>query len=218
MSADCERTIRKHGRPRCGKRVEQLPGALCLAALLGWTGGCVQQMANQPRVEPAEPVAFFADGLSVRPAPEGTVARGQLPEAVEVETGMQQGEPIEAIPLAVTQRLMRRGRERYTIFCSHCHGPAGYGDGLVVQRGFPAPPSYHIRRLEDAPDGHIFQVITNGHGRMPAFGKRISPRERWSIVAYVRALQLSQNVPLRQLPDVDRQRLEQQQTSGDVEN
>jgi mono/diheme cytochrome c family protein len=161
-------------------------------------------MSNQPRVDTYEPAAFFADGQSVRGPVAGTIARGQLREDSAVETGREAGEQVDRIPIDVTAALMRRGQERYGIFCAHCHGPAGYGDGMVVQRGFPAPPSYHIGRLQQAPAGHLFGVVTNGHGRMPPFGRRIDPSDRWAIIAYVRALQLSQSAPLRELPAFDR--------------
>ncbi len=106
-----------------------------------------------------------------------------------------------------TAQFLARGQERYTIFCSHCHGPIGYGNGIVVQRGFPVPPSYHIDRLREMPLGTLFGVVTNGHGRMPAFSRRILPRDRWAILAYVRALQLSQNVPLSELSEKEHAQL-----------
>ena len=179
---------------------------VCLAS------GCVQEMSNQPRVDTYEPVAFFADGQSVRGPVEGTIARGQLPEDSARETGREAGELVDRIPIDVTAALMQRGQKRYGIFCDHCHGPAGDGDGMVVQRGFPAPPSYHIERLQQAPAGHLFGVVTKGHGRMPAFGRRIDPPDRWAIIAYVRALQLSQSAPLSELPESDRTALSNLET------
>lgn len=180
---------------------------LCGALLLG--AGCVQEMANQPRVDTLQESRFFDDGMGSRPQVPGTVARDQIWEQTPETTGQADGKPVPRIPIAVDARLLAEGRKRFGIFCSHCHGPAGYGDGMVVQRGFPQPPSYHIERLQKAPDGYLFGVITHGHGRMPRFGPRIKPRERWAIVSYVRALQLSQNASPDELNEQDRRRLRQ---------
>lgn len=170
--------------------------------------GCVQEMADQPRIEPLEPSEFFPDGMGARSQVPGTIARGQLVEDDVVATGRKDDQPVQTIPVELTEDLLARGRERYGISCAHCHGPAGYGDGMVVQRGFPHPPSYHIERLREVPDGHIFTVISDGLGRMPALGARIEPRDRWAIVAYVRALQLSQHADASTLPDDVRNELE----------
>jgi mono/diheme cytochrome c family protein len=107
----------------------------------------------------------------------------------------------------VTPALLERGRERYNIFCAPCHGATGEGNGMIVRRGFPPPPSYHIDRLRQAPDGHYFSVITNGFGRMYEYGTRVPPEDRWAITAYIRALQLSHNISPEELPDADRQQL-----------
>lgn len=187
-------------------------GLTCLVLCL--PAGCVQEMANQPRVDTYETAAFFADGLSVRPPVEGTIARGELPGDETLETGEHDGTLVEKTPLPVTRTLLQRGQERFGIYCSHCHGPAGYGDGMVVQRGFPAPPSLHISRLREAPDGHVFRTITNGHGRMPAFGRRIAVRDRWAITGWVRTLQLSQHAPLSRLSADDRAALDSGETPG----
>lgn len=182
-----------------------------LTAILGLlvfvASGCVQEMSDQPRVDPYEPVAFFRNHVSVRRPVAGTIARGNLPEATALQTGREGGQPVDVLPVDITAELMQRGQKQFGIFCSHCHGPAGYGDGMVVQRGFPAPPSYHIDRLREATAGHFFTVITDGHGRMPAFGRRIEPLDRWAIIAYIRALQLSQNAPLNELPESDQDAL-----------
>ena len=163
--------------------------------------GCVQEMANQPRVEPLERSEFFSDGLGARTQVPGAIARGQIVDDDVVTTGREADQPTPTIPIEVTHELLQRGRERYGIYCAHCHGPAGYGDGMVVQRGFPGPPTYFIDRLIQASDGHMFTVITDGLGRMPALGSRIDPHDRWAIVAYVRALQLSQHADVTALPD-----------------
>jgi hypothetical protein len=169
--------------------------------------GCVQQMEDQPRVDTLEASPLHENESSYRPPLPGTIARGELPETTALATGTSDSKPVTDFPLELDRPLLERGQERYTIFCSHCHGPVGLGNGMVVQRGFPVPPSYHIDRLREMPVGTVFGVITNGHGRMPAFGKRIPPRDRWAIVAYVRALQLSQNLPATELSDSDRKQL-----------
>jgi mono/diheme cytochrome c family protein len=170
--------------------------------------GCTQEMANQPRVDPLEGSAFFADGLGARPQIAGTVAQDQWVEEGKVETGKEDdGKPTAKIPLEVTSELLERGQQRFNIFCSHCHGKAGHADGMVVQRGFPKPPSYHIDRLRDAPDGHLFAVITDGFGKMPSLRARITPRDRWAIVSYIRALQLSQHASEKDLPEDERKKL-----------
>lgn len=170
--------------------------------------GCTQEMANQPRVDPLEGSAFFADGLGARPQIAGTVAQDQWVEEGKVETGKEDdGKPTAKIPLEVTSELLERGQQRFNIFCSHCHGKAGHADGMVVQRGFPKPPSYHIDRLRDAPDGQLFAVITDGFGKMPSLRARITPRDRWAIVSYIRALQLSQHASEKDLPEDERKKL-----------
>jgi mono/diheme cytochrome c family protein len=165
--------------------------------------GCRQEMADQPRVETYESASFFSDGSGSRPQVKGTVARGQRWQTNAETTGKQDGEFV-SIPLQVTSDLLDKGHELFDINCKHCHGTAGYGDGMVVQRGFPRPPSFHFERLRQAPDGRIFEVITRGHGRMPALGSLIPHEDRWSIVSYVRALQLSQHVEESDLTSADR--------------
>ncbi|REJ88176.1 MAG: cytochrome c [Planctomycetota bacterium] len=162
--------------------------------------GCVQEMANQPRIDPLEPSAFFPDGSGARPQVPGTIARGQLYADNAATTGREDGEPVQTIPIEVSAGLLAEGRKQYGIYCDHCHGSAGYGDGMVVQRGFPHPPTYYSERLLNVPDGHLFAVITDGLGRMPGYKARIEPQDRWAIVAYVRALQLSQHADASELP------------------
>ncbi|WP_437201415.1 c-type cytochrome [Planctomicrobium sp. SH664] len=176
---------------------------LQLPAILGMSLmclGCVQEMANQPRVDVMEPNPVFQEIPETREPVPGTIARGRNIEVNAFTTGKDGNELVTKIPAPVTEELIKRGQSRYGIFCQHCHGPAGNGDGMVVQRGFPAPPSYHSERVRSLSDGKIFQSITEGFGRMPALGKRISLEDRWAIVAYVRALQLSQNSHLEALP------------------
>lgn len=165
--------------------------ALSLVLLTG--AGCRQDMHDQPKYTAYKPSNFFADGRSARPVVEGTVAQGHLNEDELLHAGKVGGQPATLFPFAVDEALMRRGRERYDIFCSPCHGLAGEGDGMVVQRGYRRPPSFHVDRLREAPPGHLYDVITSGFGAMPDYAAQIPVRDRWAIVAYMRALQLSQN-------------------------
>jgi mono/diheme cytochrome c family protein len=166
-------------------------------------------MHVQPRYDPYEPSAFFADGRSERPPVPGTVARGQMtagPDQV-LYSGKINGADANGFPFPVTREVLNRGRERYNIFCTPCHGMGGDANGIIVQRGFQPPPSFHIDRLRAAPPGHFFDVITNGLGAMYPYGYRIEPRDRWAIAAYIRALQLSRNATIGDVPDEERQRL-----------
>ena len=146
---------------------------------------------------------FFADGMAARPLPANTIPRGELGAAMLDEaffTGRVDGEFVETVPVPVDADFMARGQQEYDAFCTPCHGRAGYGDGIVVQRGFPEPPSFHIDRLREVPDGYYYDVITNGFGVMYSYKARVNPESRWAIVAYIRALQVSQNVPADELP------------------
>jgi Cytochrome C oxidase, cbb3-type, subunit III len=180
--------------------------AICATLLLG---GCRLDMHVQPRYNPYDPSEFFADGRSERPPVAGTVARSEIvggPEEV-VSTGMRDNREIDAFPFPVTRVVLDRGRERYNIFCAPCHGWTGDGDGIIVQRGFRPPPSYHIDRLRQAPVGHFFSVISSGFGAMYPYGYRILPRDRWAIIAYIRALQLSRQATIDDVPQVERSKL-----------
>jgi mono/diheme cytochrome c family protein len=171
-------------------------------------GACRQDMHDQPKYKPLAPSAFFADGKAARTPVKGTVARGQLRAEEAFYTGRAGGERVTRIPLAVTRSLVERGRERYRIFCSPCHGGLGDGQGMVVRRGFRQPPSFHQDRLREAPPGHYFDVITHGFGAMASYASRIPPEDRWAIIAYVRALQLSQRARLEDVPPERRKELE----------
>lgn len=187
--------------------------AVCLLA-----AGCGIRfdMQDQPRYKVYKKSEFFSDGLSSRPLPPGTVARGLLKEDkafytgkidnpnpnVQVETTTNAAgntivtsfpNAIDEFPVPVTKELVDRGQDRYNIYCIVCHGPVGAGDGMIVRRGFGAPPTYHDDRLRNAPVGHFFDVISNGWGKMNGYAASISAADRWAIVAYIRALQLSQN-------------------------
>lgn len=179
---------------------------LALAACLV---SCRRDMQDQPKFRPFRPTTFFADGRSQRPLVPGTVARGRLDEDVLLCRGTVDGKPAEVFPFPVTAEVLARGRERYDIFCSPCHDRVGTGQGMIVQRGLKAPPSFHIERLRAAPPGYFFDVITNGFGAMFDYADRIDVRDRWSIIAYVRALQLSQNAKLDDVPPAERGRLQQ---------
>jgi mono/diheme cytochrome c family protein len=176
-------------------------------ALLAINGGCDirRNMFDQPKFEPYEATDFFGDGRSARPLVAGTVPRGFLREDEHLYDGRIDGELAATFPMPVTQELLARGQERFNIFCTPCHGQAGYGDGMVVQRGYKQPTSYHIDRMRQMPHGYFYDVIKNGFGVMPSYSYQVPRAEdRWAIVAYIRALQLSQHAELNALPEEDR--------------
>lgn len=180
--------------------------------------GCRYDMQDQPRYKPYKQSDFFSDKKAMRDLPEGTVARGMLREDKVFYTGKKlNADPnaaanvqtttdasgntlvssfpndIEKMPVPLTEELLARGEQRYKVFCMVCHGPVGNGDGMIVRRGYPQPPTYNDDRLRNAPDGHFFDVMTNGWGKMSSYASQIPPGDRWAIVAYIRALQISQN-------------------------
>jgi len=169
--------------------------------------GCRLDMHVQPKYKPLDSSSFFGDGRSERPEVPGTVARGYLRTDELLYTGKINGELVDVFPFPITRQTLERGRERYNIYCSPCHDYTGSGRGLVVQRGFPPPPSYHLERLVKAPAGHFFDVITNGYGAMYSYASRVTPEDRWAIVAYIRALQLSQHAALEDVPAQERETL-----------
>lgn len=183
-------------------------GASCALSLAGCSTDMLlrQDMADQPKNRPLSPSEFFADGRSERPLIDGTVARGSIANDV-----YNVPKDYAGFPLPVDQKLVERGEERYRIFCSPCHGLQGDGNGLVAIRGLKQngrPPSYHIDRLRQAPNGYFYDVITNGFGLMYSYSERIAPRDRWAIIAYLRALQLSRNAKVSDLPESVRQKVE----------
>ena len=178
-----------------------------LILALGSLAACRQDMHDQPRYEPLEASAFFADGRSARPAVEGTIARGRLEQDEHFTAGKVNGEIVSTLPFPLTRELLERGRERYDIFCAPCHARTGSGEGVVVQRGMTRPASLHIARLREAKIGYFFDVMTNGFGAMYDFRDRISAADRWAIAAYMRALQLSQNASLQDVPGGEREAL-----------
>jgi hypothetical protein len=184
---------------------------LALVVLALASSACRQDMHDQPKYIPLRASDFFADGRSERPLVDGTVARGHLDDDAAYYTGKgPDGKPLDAFPFPVTRDVIARGRQRFDIYCSPCHGRVGDGDGVVVSRGFRRPPSYHIDRLRNAPNGYLYGVISTGFGAMPDYSAQIDPRDRWAIVAYVRALQLSQNAAIGDVPAEARPPLEAQ--------
>jgi mono/diheme cytochrome c family protein len=180
-------------------------GLLLLAVLLS---SCRQDMYNQPKAKLDSETEFFSDGTNARPIPPHTVQRGDARENEAFYTGLTNEALVAQLPLRLTPDLLTRGRERFDIYCAICHGAIGNGSGQVVQRGFPAPTSLHIDRLRNAPIGHFYDVVTNGYGVMYSYASRLEPKDRWAIAAYIRALQLSQNAKVSELPPNDRQQLE----------
>jgi mono/diheme cytochrome c family protein len=149
-------------------------------------------MHNQPKHEPLEVSTFFVDSMSSRPIIPGTVARGQLvPNNMRI-SGLPQGPTPEVFPFEITRADLRKGKERFDIYCAVCHGAAGDADGMIVQRGFAKPPSFHEPRLKEVAIGHLYDVITSGWGAMYSYADRVAPEDRWRIAAYIRVLQLSQ--------------------------
>jgi mono/diheme cytochrome c family protein len=169
---------------------------------------CRQDMHDQPRYEALERSTFFGDERSARPLVEGTVARGHLRNNPEYFTGKTGDAFVTTFPLEVTEGLVQRGRERYQIFCTPCHGALGDGLGMVVRRGFKRPPSFHIDRLRQSPPGYFYDVMTNGFGVMSSYAEQVPVNDRWAIAAYVRALQLSQHATIDDVPADKRQQLE----------
>ena len=174
-------------------------------------------MHNQPKYRPLRVSPLFADGSSARPLIEGTVARGTLQEDEAFFTGKVSGATVKDFPFKIEEADLNRGQERFNIFCTPCHDRTGSGRGMVVQRGYRQPPSYHIDRLRQADPGYMFDVITNGFGAMPDYKAQIAPRDRWRIVAYVKALQLSHAGTAADIPggnpeEANRQR--QRQSAG----
>jgi len=168
---------------------------------------CRQDMHDQPKYIPLRESTFFADRRSARPIVAGTVARGQLHEDTLLYTGKINGADATVFPFPIDERVMTRGRERFEIYCSPCHGRTGQGDGMVVRRGYRRPPSYHQDRLRHAPVGHFFDVMTNGFGAMPDYATEVRVEDRWAIAAYIRALQLSEHATLADVPVAERNAL-----------
>jgi Cytochrome C oxidase, cbb3-type, subunit III len=175
--------------------------AACAALVAFFVAGCRLDMHVQPKYLPYAPTSFFGDGRSERQPVPGTIARGQLKLDDLLYTGMENGAEASRFPFPITQADLERGRERFNIYCTPCHDYTGSGNGMIVQRGFPHPPSFHTDRLRQAPVGHFFGVMTNGFGRMYSYADRVDVGDRWRIAAYIRVLQLSRNATQADVPD-----------------
>lgn len=183
--------------PLAGRLWSCLPLLLPLGLLL-LLASCREDMQNQPRLKPMRSSTFLGEALSRAPVP-GTISRDQTGTSY-FYTGFEGQNVGDRIPFPVTRDVLERGRERFNIYCAPCHARSGDGNGMIVQRGYRRPPSYHIDRLRQAPLGHFFDVITNGFGAMPDYSSQIPPHDRWAIAAYIRVLQFSQNAPASLLP------------------
>jgi mono/diheme cytochrome c family protein len=201
----------------CRRRAQGARLAFCLLSsvfCLLFATGCRQDMHNQPKYRPLRASPLFADGSSSRPLIEGTVARGTLQEDEAFFTGKVGGTTVKELPFKIEQADLDRGEERFNIYCTPCHDKTGSGRGMVVQRGYRQPPSYHIDRLKQADAGYIFDVMTNGFGVMPDYKAQVAPRDRWRIVAYIRALQLSQSGTAGDIPGGNPEAANKQQPAG----
>jgi mono/diheme cytochrome c family protein len=163
-------------------------------------GPTLQRMADQPKYDPLEASDFFADGQSARPRIPGTVARGEIANDGFIATGKINGVEADGFPFPITEQVMNRGEERFNIYCSPCHSKVGDGNGMVPSRGYRHPPSFHTDTLRAAKTSHFFDVMTNGFGAMPPYAAQVNVRDRWAIIAYIRALQLSQHATVADLP------------------
>ena len=170
--------------------------------------GCRQEMFDQPKANPLRASEFFPDGAASRPLPPRTIARGFLNEDEALYSGAIGTNLVTEFPFGITRETLERGRERFEIYCAACHGRSGEGNGMIVQRGFPSPPSYHTERLRNAPVGHFYDVMTRGYGLMYPQASRVSPVDRWAITAYIRALQLSHSARLADVSSEQRALLE----------
>lgn len=203
-------------RPRSLWRLRRRLGAYLALVLCAFVAGCPRlDMYDQPRYEAGEPSGLFDDGAASRLAPAGTVARGALRQDRVLHTGTLDDSTFASeLPLALTREMLERGRERYGIFCAVCHDATGAGRGMVVRRGFKQPASFHEPRLRSEPVGYFFDVITNGFATMPGYAAQIGAHDRWAIVAYIRALQLSQNLDLNSLTVEARREIEAALAAG----
>ncbi len=175
---------------------------------------CRQDMHDAPSYDPLQATTFFSDGRASRSLVANTVARGQLREDEHLYLGQVNGRQAESFPMPITPEVMARGHERFNVFCSPCHGRTGSGNGMVVQRGFRAPPSFHEDRLRNATVGYLFDVMTNGFGAMQDYSAQVPVADRWAIAAYIRALQLSQRATIQDVPVARRAELDRPETTA----
>lgn len=189
-------------------RRDRLIAGLAVAAALAGLG-CRQDMHDQPRIEPLGEHPFFADGSGARLLPAHTVARGQLRDDGPLYTGQAaDGSLLTELPMPLTREVLERGRERFDIFCAPCHGRTAEGTGMVVQRGYKKPSSFHVDRLRMAPLAYYFFIMSNGFGVMPSYAAQIPIEDRWAIAAYIRTLQLAQHFDAAALSAEERARLD----------
>ena len=195
------------------RRALLLPAAPALLALA--LGGCRNDMHRQAKTKALRESRFFADGSAARPLPEGVVARGFLRADVALYKGMgPDGKFLLDLPVPVTKELLVRGQARFNTFCAPCHGRTGNGQGMIVQRGFKNPSTFHVDRLRNERAGYFFDVMTNGFGQMSGYASQITPEDRWAVVAWVRTLQASQNMPGDFLRKEDREALDKAATGA----
>lgn len=174
---------------------------LPIMALMALVGCDTREMVLQPKKGPLDGSPLFADGRASRPPVAGTMPRGFLRQDKHLYEGKVNGRLAETFPMPINEALLKRGQERFNIFCSACHGRTGEGNGMIVQRGLKRPPSFHEKRLRESPPGYFFDVITNGFGVMYSYADRIPAEDRWAVIAYIRALQRSQNAKLSDVPE-----------------
>lgn len=192
---------------RTDAALRRLLPAVALAGLL--SAGCRQGMYDQPKKKALAESDFYPDGRAARVPPTGTVARGFLRADKALYAGLgPDGKFVAELPVPLTKELLLRGRERYDVFCSPCHSRQGDGNGMIVQRGFKQPSSFHVDRLRQQPIGYFYDVMTNGFNQMSSYASQVPPEDRWAIAAYVRTLQLSQSAPASALPEADRRALD----------
>jgi mono/diheme cytochrome c family protein len=184
-----------------------LPMILIAMAMFG-LASCRPDMMNQPKAKALSESDFFSNGTNARQPPAHTVAQGDAREDAAFYTGQTNGTYVTQLPVKLTRDLMIRGRNRFDAICAECHDRTGSGNGMIVQRGFPQPPSFHVDRLRNAPIGHFFDVITNGYGVMYSYATRVEPEDRWAIAAYIRALQLGHNATSSDVDPAERATLE----------
>ena len=207
MKSKIHRDGKPDGDPGMNAALSGARRLACLGCIAILLAGCRLDMHLQPKYLPDEPSSFFDDGRSERPVVPGTVARGHLHTDELLYTGKENGVVADKFPFPMTRADLERGRERYNIYCTPCHDYTGGGQGMIVERGFPSPPSFHLDSLRKAPAGHFFEVITNGFGSMYSYASRVEPEDRWRIAAYIRALQLSQHATMQDVPESERTKL-----------
>jgi mono/diheme cytochrome c family protein len=218
---ECQRQPDRSAAPRGGRQCDRSmtrsvlapPRRVWLGVLLLVTGGCTQRMSDQPRIEPLEASALFADRMGSRHPVVGTVPRGSSRHEIvnhssHFLTGTVEGVVVDELPPEVLERrslgeVLERGQQRFNVFCVYCHDQLGTGNGFIPQRGYPSPPTYHSPRVRSLRLGEIFRVITNGKGRMPPYGPQVVEADRWAIAAYIRALQFSQYASVSDLEGED---------------